>query len=935
MDRDFLLIIDGSSLLSTQFYGNLPREILFAKTDEEKEKYFYKIMQTSKGVYTNAVYGFLRTLFKIIKDQKPKYLAVTWDISRNTFRRELYTDYKGNRGETLKPLKEQFELCQKVLKEIGVEQFMDERYEADDFSGSLVEKFEKQLPVCILTKDNDYLQLISEYTTVWLMHSTSKKTDELYSKYKMSALEENVPERTFPFNPELMQKEFGIAPSSVPSLKGLQGDSSDNIKGVPGIGEATALALIKEYKTIEALYDEINSLDDTGKKQLAERWKTELGIKRSPIGPLTKEEDGAGEQAARLSKQLATIKRDIDLGKVCLDDLRENIDEKRVAEQLAALEIHSLVFEPAAEESMQEQQLEYTETSDFAEVEKLFADIMGKAAGAADSDKTIYAGVAVNRSEDGILGIAITTSEQKNFYITLEGFITEGYLSQKLFESMDAGVVFTGFDLKGQLDILPCRADGLFDVSVAAYVLNPISGNYDYISLAMEYMGEYHKKLTDDEQSDSRLKQLCLESSLALKLVDILEKQLKETEQFLLFRDIEMPLVITLYEMEKRGIRADRQQLKEYGDRLAEGIERLEKEIYEEVGEEFNINSPKQLGVILFEKLKLPYGKKTKTGYSTSADVLNRLEEEAPIVRKILDYRQLTKLKSTYADGLSKFILEDGRIHTVFNQTITATGRLSSTEPNLQNIPVRMELGREIRKIFTPADGYVFIDADYSQIELRILAHMSKDENLIEAYKSSEDIHRATASLVFHTPLEEVTSEQRSNAKAVNFGIVYGISSFGLGQGLNISRKEAEKYIEQYFESYPKVKEFLDNLVERGRNDGFVTTEYGRRRPIPELASSNFMQRSFGERVAMNSPIQGTAADIIKIAMINVNERLKREQKKSRLLLQIHDELLIEAYESEADEVEKLLYEEMFNAVKLSVPLEVEIKRGMSWYDAK
>ena len=411
-------------------------------------------------------------------------------------------------------------------------------------------------------------------------------------------------------------------------------------------------------------------------------------------------------------------------------------------------------------------------------------------------------------------------------------------------------------------------------------------------------------------------------------------KKLGEEKMDRLFLEIEMPLVFTLYEMEQRGIRANSEALAEYGKELAVGIEKLEKEIYENAGEEFNINSPKQLGVILFEKKKLPFGKKTKTGYSTSADVLEKLRCEDPIVDMVLQYRQLTKLKSTYADGLAAYIGADGRIHGKLNQTVTATGRISSTEPNLQNIPIRMELGRQIRRVFTPADGCVFLDADYSQIELRVLAHMSGDERLIEAYRQAEDIHRITASQVFHTPLNEVSAAQRSSAKAVNFGIIYGISSFGLGQNLNITRKEAEGYIKKYLDTYPQVKEFLDRLVEHAKKEGYAVTMFGRRRPIPELSSGNFAQRSFGERVAMNSPIQGSAADIIKIAMIRVNERLKAEGLRSRLILQIHDELLVEAPVSEKERAREILEEEMRNAADLRVSLEVEVGEGSNWYNA-
>jgi DNA polymerase-1 len=488
--------------------------------------------------------------------------------------------------------------------------------------------------------------------------------------------------------------------------------------------------------------------------------------------------------------------------------------------------------------------------------------------------------------------------------------------------------------------------DNVFDAAIAAYLLNPLTDTYHYDDIARDYLGltlpsredllgKHALKTAMEEKPEAFLSFACYSAYVAYRSAEKLRDLLFRAEMLQLFEKIETPLIYTLYDMEIRGIRVNKAALKDYGTNLEAGIGVLEKNIYELVGEEFNINSPKQLGVILFEKLRLPFGKKTKTGYSTSADILERLQGEHPVIAMILEYRQLTKLKSTYADGLAGYIREDGRIHGHFHQTITATGRISSTDPNLQNIPIRMELGRQIRKVFIPEEDYVFLDADYSQIELRVLAHMSGDERLIQAYKEAKDIHRITASEVFHTPFDEVTPAQRSSAKAVNFGIVYGISSFGLGQDLNITRKEAERYIEKYFQTYPKVKSYLDRLVAQAKEEGFSTTLFGRRRPIPELTSSNFMQRSFGERVAMNAPIQGTAADIIKIAMVRVNQKLKKQNMRSRLILQIHDELLIEAYKDEIEAVSKIMLEEMQKAAQLLVPLEVEVKEGKNWFEAK
>ncbi len=500
-------------------------------------------------------------------------------------------------------------------------------------------------------------------------------------------------------------------------------------------------------------------------------------------------------------------------------------------------------------------------------------------------------------------------------------------------------------DLKAQLPFFANHArEKLYDLALAAYLLNPLKDKYTYEDVAKEHMsmmipsqeellGRKGFEGAEDEKAVSDC--ACYIGYVAWAALEPMQKKLLDTGMDTLFREIEMPLVYTLHDMEREGIRVEAAALKQYGEQLIGRIGELETEIYAMAGETFNINSPKQLGVILFEKLKLPYGKKTKTGYSTAADVLEKLADEAPVVSRILEYRQLTKLKSTYADGLANYIAEDGRIHSTFKQTITATGRISSTEPNLQNIPIRMELGRLIRKVFIPKDGYVFVDADYSQIELRVLAAISGDETLIHAYREAQDIHRITASQVFHIPFDEVTDLQRRNAKAVNFGIVYGISSFGLSQDLSITRKEAAQYIEKYFETYPGIKKFLDDTVENAKKEGYVTTLFGRRRPMPELKAGNFMQRSFGERVAMNAPIQGTAADIIKIAMIRVNDRLKAENLKSRLILQVHDELLIEAEESETDEVKRILLEEMQGAAELSVKLEIDMHTGKSWYEAK
>ena len=940
MEQEFLLLIDGSSLLTTQFFGNLPREILFAKTLEEKEKYFYKIMMTSKGVYTNAVFGFIRTLFKILKEQKPTYLAVAWDLSRDTFRRELYADYKGNRSETLVPLKDQFALCQDVLKRIGVCQFMDPIYEADDFCGTLAKKFEMTVPVKILTKDNDYLQLVTERTNLWMMHTTAEKTEELFKKYRIDKKTVNVPERAFNYTPALVEKEFGISPAHVNSLKGLMGDSSDNIKGVAGIGEATAVKLIQEYGTIDNLYKAIQNLDKTKEKEIKAYWKEKLGLKRSPLNYLlkTSETELVGEKAARLSEQLATIKCDIELPNITLESMKVAINEEETKKVLEELEFRSLKIDFGNEHQKEADALEesFQEINDMMQAQKIFERAWSESA----------VGLQFLCDRETFVGVGIATSKETAF-IRSEFFLTPELLAQWTRELLSHVSTIYVLDLKPMLFWLGMEdSNQIRDLGVGAYLLNPLVSTYPYEMLAKEFcdweIPDQMKLIgkTSIEQAftmmPEELKKLaCYEAVTALHAGTVIETKLKDTHMLELFYQIEMPLIFSLYRMERAGIMVKAEQLANYGKRLAEGISDLEKEIYELTEEQFNINSPKQLGDVLFEKMKLPYAKKTKNGYSTAADVLEKLAPNYPVVKKILEYRQLAKLKSTYADGLSNFIQADGRIHGRFNQTITATGRISSTEPNLQNIPVRMELGREIRKVFVPAEGFVFVDADYSQIELRILAHMSGDEGLIKAYRMAQDIHAITASEVFHVPLEEVTPLQRRNAKAVNFGIVYGISAFGLSEDLSITRKEALDYIQRYFETYPKVKLFLDELVEDGKEHGFVSTMFGRRRPIPELKSAQYMQRQFGERVAMNSPIQGTAADIMKIAMIRVDERLRKEKLESRVILQVHDELLVEAKKEEVEEVKQILTEEMRGAADLKVPLEIDLKTGMSWFETK
>ena len=750
-----------------------------------------------------------------------------------------------------------------------------------------------------------------------------------------------------------MKEKYQVTPTEFIDVKALMGDSSDNIPGVPGIGEKTATALIVSYGSIENAYEHVEEIKPNRAKE---------NLK-------------AHYDMAQMSKELATIDIDAPIDYDLAAAKAGNLFTEEAYLLCKRLEFKNILsrFDVEAPKNLAEEHFTWISASDkdgdAKDQKKKIQEILKKAAKAESIGFYILPEEGIQneqlslfespKEENTIAGIALAFSEENIYYISQKGaadgsavngqdsdcFMTEVLEElKKILSGKTTGAVM---DLKETLKTIHLeKEDGIFDASVAAYLLNPLKNEYPYEDLAKDYanllipsktdlLGKEKPMAAAMNNAENFLKYVCYLAYIPWKVRRTLLSELKQTGMDELYDKIELPLIYTLSDMEKEGVRVDAEELKHYGEELASQIQVLEKEIYEGAGEEFNINSPKQLGQILFEKLQMPYGKKTKTGYSTAADVLEKLAGEYPLVSKILEYRQLAKLKSTYADGLANFIEEDGRIHTNFQQTVTATGRLSSTDPNLQNIPIRMELGRLIRKVFLPKEGYVFVDADYSQIELRILAHMSGDEMLIQAYREAQDIHRLTASQVFHTPFEEVTSLQRRNAKAVNFGIVYGISSFGLSQDLSISKKEAQEYIERYFESYPKIKEFLDGEVEKAKKDGYTVTMFGRRRPIPEIASSNFMQRSFGERIAMNAPIQGTAADIIKIAMNRVHDRLEEEGLQSRLLLQVHDELLIETAMDEVDRVQQILKEEMQGAADLAVELEIDSHTGKNWYEAK
>lgn len=867
-----IVLIDGHSILNRAFYG-LPD------------------LTNAEGLHTNAIYGFLTIMFKLLEEEKPEYLTVAFDVHAPTFRHKMYAEYKGTRKPMADELRQQVPVIKEVLHAMGVKTIECAGLEADDLIGTLSNRCENEgMEVTVISGDRDLLQLATEHVKIRIPKTKQGKTEieDYYAK--------DVEER------------YQVTPKEFIDLKALMGDTADNIPGVPSIGEKTATKIITQYHSIEEAHEHVDELKPPrASKALSEHW-----------------------DLAVLSKELATINVKADFPYELSEAKLGNLYTEEAYIFFQKLEFKNLLsrFDVSAPANKVEDGFKIITSK--SEAEKVFVQAEEASTIGAVIFKDLENVLPLFADQAGLGGIGLCFSKEESYCIKVEKDITGEWLLKKLADVAEKAETYAMFHLKESMEQVTIRNQAnCFDVSVAAYLLNPLKNNYTWEDVAREHLG-----LMIDEKIDQDMK-ACYESYVNYASVEVLRQKLRDTKMDTLFRDIEMPLVFTLFDMEQNGIRVEADALKQYGDQLAGEIAELEKEIYEEAGETFNINSPKQLGVVLFENMKLPGGRKTKTGYSTAADVLEKLAPEHPVVAKILEYRQYTKLKSTYADGLANYIQDDGRIHGKFNQTITATGRISSTEPNLQNIPVRMELGRLIRKVFIPEEGYRFVDADYSQIELRVLAHCSGDEHLIQAYKEQSDIHRITASQVFHIPFDEVTPQQRRNAKAVNFGIVYGISSFGLSQDLSITRKEAAKYIDDYFATYPGIKTFLDHAVTHAKEEGYVVTLFGRRRPVPELSSSNFMQRSFGERVAMNSPIQGAAADIIKIAMIRVNQRLKDQKMKSRLVLQVHDELLIEAYEPELDEVQNILKEEMEHAAELKVPLEIDMHTGDNWYEAK
>lgn len=887
------MLIDGHSILNRAFYG-LPDLTNF------------------EGIHTNAMFGFLNIMFKFLEEEQPEYLTVAFDVSAPTFRHKAYADYKGTRKPMAEELRQQVPLIKDILHAMNISTVELEGYEADDILGTIAAQCEANgMDVTIISGDRDLLQLAKEHVKIRIPKTKNKVTE----------VEDYLPKDVY----EL----YGVTPSEFIDMKALMGDSSDNIPGAPGVGPKTASALIAAYHTIDNIIEHIEEVKPPKAKKAIEEHIEQV----------------------QLSRFLAEINTHVPISYKIDDAVLNDIWNEKAYELLKRFNFKSLLknFDTDITSVKTKEPLFYNHIIHI-ENQSMADDIFKKANDVIASNHNVGFYLLY---EEGILYGFSLCFNQDCVYFALKGIVSEDYIAHQLVElstyclSETSGKLIT-INLKDVLNVfdkMDIYEEAFVDVGLGAYLISPNNDGYEIDKLALDYChmtvasrSEIFGKMAFSEafmiNIDGLAKYSAIGSYISLFAWDNIKNTLIKESMYDLFNKIEMPLLYVLFSMEKEGILVDRAALKAYGDKLAERISIIENEIYKEAGEEFNINSPKQLGVMLFEKLNMPHSKKNKSGYSTAADVLEKLAVDYPIVEKILEYRQLTKLKSTYADGLAQYIGSDERIHGKFNQTITSTGRISSTDPNLQNIPIRMELGKQIRKVFIPKENCVFLDADYSQIELRILAHMSGDKKLIEAYNMAEDIHRITASQVFGVPFEEVTDLQRRNAKAVNFGIIYGISSFGLSQDLSISKKEAAEYIEQYFKTYPDIKGFIDSLVEEAKEKGYSLTMFNRRRPIPELKSSNFAQRSFGERVAMNSPIQGTAADIIKLAMINVYLALKEHHLKSRLILQVHDELLVETYIDELDDVERIIQEAMENAAHLRVLLEVDMKKGNNWLEA-
>ena len=908
-----LVLIDGNSILNRAFYGIMGS----------------KMLTTKDGKYTNAVYGFLAILFKVLDDTKPDYIAVAFDLKAPTARHKMYEGYKANRKGMPNELAEQMPIVKEILTDMNITIIEKETYEADDILGTLSKTAEKKgIDVVIVSGDRDTFQLASNKVTIRIPHTKVGKTEVDY------------------FDEEAIVEKYGIKPKQLIEVKGLMGDTSDNIPGVSGIGEKTALELIKKYKTIDGLYKAIDE-------------------KKDDLKPKTKEKLVNDKEMAYLSRTLGTINREVPLDNKIEDLKIKEWNKEKVTEKFKELNFNRFMErfnlkEESAESGGIDLSKDLFKSKNIAVSNKYIEDVIKKIK---ESKKLIFS-ILKEKCEDTekIISKKITCisiyieAENTVFSVSVNNEQQFVQVFKEIFESKD--IQKYGHDLGEDYVILKQLGITMnaicYDTKISAYDLNPTDSKYTIENLSIQYLNiyldEYLEKHGISKQQNRQLDLFTgieeennydrikndLYSYLIQKIAEVTHKKLEEENLLDLFNNIEMPLVKVLGEMQFNGMPIDKDELIEFGSKLKEQIESLKQDIYMSVGEEFNINSTQQLGKILFEKLKLPVYKKTKTGYSTDSDILEKLLQEHPVIEKILEYRSLVKLNSTYVEGLIPYInAKTQRIHSYFHQTITATGRISSTEPNLQNIPTRVEQGKQIRKAFNTKDGRIFIDADYSQIELRVLAHISKDEHMIDAFKNNEDIHKQAASKVLGIPIEKVTKEQRSDAKAVNFGIVYGISDYGLAQQLGISNKKAKEYIKQYLEKYSGVKAFMDNIVEKAKEDGYVETLFHRRRYIPELKSNNYMIRQFGSRAAMNTPIQGTAADIMKIAMINVFNKLQEENLDAKLVLQIHDELIIECNEKIKEKVKEILQDCMENAVKLDVPLNVETSEATSWYDVK
>ena len=898
---DKLILIDGNSIMNRAFYGIMGS----------------KMLTTKDGKYTNAVYGFLAILFKIIEDIQPQYIAVAFDLKGPTARHEMYEGYKANRHGMPEELAEQMPIIKDVLRAMNIDIIEKQGYEGDDILGTLAKFGEKHgLEVTILSGDRDTFQLASDHITIRIPRTKAGKTE------------------TEDYNRAKVLEEYGLEPEQLIEVKALQGDTSDNIPGVPGIGPKTAISLIQRYGTVEELYRKIEAGEDDLKGK-------------------QKENIINNKEMAELSRKLGEINTQVPLEDT-LDDIRleewdkpkvlELFEELRLNRYIERFKLREAVGCARIEETAEGQHYEIVETTEIPSLNgKLYYYL--ETSENQDQEKII---------KKDITGISVYL-ENKIYYIKRH----DNFSSQLKAIFEDEQIEKYGYDLAQDYILLKqigiTMKNIVYDAKVAAYILNPTS-KYTIDVIARDYLeidnAEYLQSQgikeeaeqtslfditsQDAKQDDNKKIENCLYAEEVYKLAETTMKKLEEINAVELFKNIDMPTVEVLAEMQWNGMYVDVKELEAYGQELKDRIEILIKEIYELCGEEFNVNSTKQLGEILFEKLKLPVVKKKKSGYSTDVDVLEKLRENHPVIEKLLEYRQLAKLNSTYVEGMKPYINpKTKRIHSFFHQTITATGRISSTEPNLQNIPTRFELGKRLRKIFKPEEGKLYIDADYSQIELRVLAHISNDEHMVQAFINGEDIHKQAASKVFNTPIDEVTKEQRSNAKAVNFGIVYGISDFGLGEQLHISRKKAKQYIDQYLEQYSGIKQFMTDVVEKAKETGYVETQFNRRRYIPELKSSNYMVRQFGQRAAMNTPIQGTAADIMKIAMNNVLKELKTRNMKTKIVLQVHDEMMLEATLHEVDEVKELLQECMESACKLNVPLIAEVSEATNWYDCK